>query len=376
MSFRIIIISFFIILGCSSLIYSQHDSDTTGTKEFKAHFFGYADVFYCQDLNNPFNKEQLFSSNPYRVNQFGLDYSFFQANFKQGKLEANFALNFGSIVDVMYINEPLQYKFIREASFKYHISKKWSVEAGIMPALFGFETFINANNMHATRAVMCDFAPDFAAGITVAYKINEHWTNKFQINNGWQVLQETNKSKAFANVLIYENEKNKNLLNLGVIVTDESADTSKAQPRIYSNNFAKLHFGKWTVAPMFDVGFQKAGDLTDNHDDNAVLGWYSTALSVRYAVASKFGVAARYERMIDPHGIVPEVRTRTANGFQMDGATLTFEFLPTSSSVFRIEGRYKNSKDAIFSSEKQGVFKNDDLTFFVSFATFFNKSRN
>jgi hypothetical protein len=129
-------------------LFAQNDEKLIAEK---LNFFAYVDVFYNQDFNAPIGKKQLYSSNPYKVNQFGMDYAYLQASYKKDKLEANLALNYGGIVEVMYFNEPDQYKFIREASIKYHISEKLNIEAGIMPALFGFETFINLNNMHATR---------------------------------------------------------------------------------------------------------------------------------------------------------------------------------------------------------------------------------
>jgi hypothetical protein len=361
-----------LLLICFSTQLLAQNEDKT--EKEKINFFAYIDVFYNQDFNNPIDRKQLYSSNPFEVNQFGMDYAFIQGSYKNDKLEANLAINYGGIVEVMYVNEPEQYKFIREASIKYHLTDKFNIEAGIMPALFGFETFINLNNMHATRAVMCDFAPDFAAGVTFSYKLNKHWTNKFQINNGWQVIEETNNSKAFANVLIYENEKNKNLINFGLIYADESEDTSTAQPRFFSNNFAKIHFKKWIIAPMIDFGFQKAGDLTINHNNsNSTLMWYSTALSIRYEIMPKFGIAGRYERMIDKHCIIPEVVTNTPNGFQMNGGTLTFEYLPTKSSAFRLEGKYKTSKDPIFLSNEENVLKKNDFGIILSFATFLGK---
>ena len=77
--------------------------------------------------------------------------------------------------------------------------------------------------------------------------------------------------------------------------------------------------------------------------------------------------------MYDPHGIVPEVNTHTPNGFQMNGGTITLEYLPTNTSAFRIEGKYKTSKDPIFLTREENVLSKNDFGIFLSFATYIGK---
>lgn len=360
---------FFIIIICLfqfSILSSQHTSDSL---QATTTVNGYVDVFYAHDFNNPTSLKRSYSSNPYRVNQFGLGYAYIEVASKGSRIESKIALNYGGIVDVMYVNEPLLYKFIREASLTFKVNDRFQISGGVMPALFGFETFINSNNMHATRAVMCDFAPDFAAGITLSYKLSHHWTNKFQINNGWQVIAETNKNKGIANVLIYENEANKNMYNFGLFYVNEAEINHTKQPRFYSNNFAKLHYKNWVFAPMFDYGIQKKGDLTENNVTNKEwLSWYSAGLSIRYGINKNYGVALRYERTIDKYGIVPEIKTHTPNGFQMDGLTLTLEYLKVNNCVVRLEARYNNNIDGIYESEDGTTLKKSDLFSYLSAA--------
>ncbi len=59
-------------------------------------------------------------------------------------------------------------------------------------------------------------------------------------------------------------------------------------------------------------------------------------------------MAARYERVHDPNQIINEVITNTPNGFQLDGSTLTLEYLPAPQVTMRLEGRYSLAKDPIY----------------------------
>lgn len=362
-SFSIYFFIFFITFLCYESI--AKDEKSSENKYGKFEFNGYVDLYFAYDFNEPYNKVDLYSSNPLKVNEFGLSYAFLSSTYTFHKLKAKFALNVGNIVEKMYeLEEPL-IKLIREASINYEFTKWFSAEFGITPALFGFETFVNKSNLHATRAVFTDFAPDYAAGLTLSFKLSNLWTYKFQVNNGWQVIRETNNNKGLASVFIYEKPE-KSMVNMGFFYVDEEPDTAKSRPRFYFNNFAKFHLGtRWIVAPMFDFGIQKK-EKTDEYDY-----WYSVGMSVRYQINKYLGVAGRYERMIDPHRIIPEVKTNpeTPHNFQMDGGTLTFECIPNSYFTIRLEGRYKYNIDPIFLRGKE--YSNDEFFIYSSLAVSF-----
>lgn len=100
-------------------------------------------------------------------------------------MTAKAAFHTGEIVGVMYAGEDYLYKFIRELSFTYRLTYKMEMEAGIFPAIYGAETFLNKDNFHAARAVMTDFAPDFETGVRLKYRYSRYWRTTLQITNGW-----------------------------------------------------------------------------------------------------------------------------------------------------------------------------------------------
>ena len=321
----------------------------------------YVDFHYVYDFNNAKDNYRPFNSNPVNVNQFGLAYSYVQAAFEYRRMTAKAAFHTGEIVSLMYSGEDYLYKFIRELSFTYRLTYKMEIEAGIFPAIYGAETFINKDNFHATRAVMTDFAPDFETGFRLKYKYSRYWRTTLQITNGWQVIKENNNYPGFGMVTIYD-KPNKILLNYGVFVGKEVYLSKSAinQPKFYNNFFACFYLGKrWIIAPMADFGMI-VNPTTEQYDQ-----WYAVGGSLRFAPAPAWGIAARYEYVHDPNQIINEVVTNTPNGFQMKGSTLTLEYLPAPQVTLRLEGRYSNAIDQIFNYEDNLKSKQD---FFVMLA--------
>lgn len=381
MKFRLLLVS--AILMCSNVWATKdiHDSVLkvkAGDKELR--FSGYFDGYYAHDFSNPVDGQEDFeesdhtggrqyTSNPLYDQQFSIGYGFFQVDFEHQNVGFRFAHHFGDIVQKMYADEPERLKDIREASASFKFSDKLMVEFGYMPSIFGFETFINKENMHATRSYMTDFAPDFDAGVRFYYMLSDHEVLKFQVTNGWQVERDKNKEKALG--LAYVIDKPKDFLfNWGVFFGDESLPGVKTSYRFYNNLFAKIHLhDKWIFAPVLDVGWQQ--ELTSNKKPWSP--WQSYGASLRYALTTKLGIAARYDRTYDPHTIIPELESNppTEHGWSHNGYTLTYEYLYNAAATFRIEGRYVKSKDAIFKTEDEGELSDEDSFLLASMALSF-----
>ena len=349
-----------------------------GEKELR--FSGYFDGYYAYDFSNPVDGQEdletsggtggrQYTSDPLYDRQFSIGYGFFQVEFEHQDVGFRLAYHFGDIVQKMYIGEPERLKDIREASASFKLSEKILMEIGYMPSIFGFETFINKENMHATRSYMTDFAPDFDAGVRFYYKMSEHEVVKFQVTNGWQVERDTNKEHALGLAYVYDKPKSF-LFNWGMFFGDESPTGIKTSYRFYNNLFAKIRLhDKWILAPLLDVGWQQ--ELTSNKKPWSP--WQSYGVSIRYALTTKLGIAARYDRTYDPHTIIPELETTpaTAHGWSHNGYTLTYEYLYNFATTFRVEGRYVKSKDAIFKGDKPGKFSDEDSFLLASAALSF-----
>lgn len=361
---------FLLVLLATHLAFADKDIHqsilkvSAGKKELR--FSAYADGYYAFDPSNPYRGEEDFdagggrdyTSNPLYDRQFSLGYGFFQVDFEHDNIGFRYAQHFGDIVQKMYADEPERFKNIREASINIKLNAELLLEVGLMPSIFGFETFINKENMHASRAYMTDFAPDFDAGARLYWKKSEHQTFKFQVTNGWQVERDKNKSKALGFAWVYDQPQEFNF-NWGQFFGDEAPTGEKTSYRYYNNLFAKIYLDdRWILAPMLDFGWEQKNYL--NARGKAWMPWQSIGLSVRYAVSKQHGIAARFDRTFDPYGTIPELKTSTPHGWNSNGYTLTYEYLFNEMATFRLEGRYVKSKDAVFKRHLASKFSDEE----------------
>lgn len=376
---KIFIILILVILSQVSWADKDIHDSTLSIKagESTLKFSGYFDTYYAYDFARPYGTQKdidngggrNYTSNPLYDNQLSVAYSFLQTDFEANdEVGFRFAYQYGDIVQKMYEGEAINVKPIREMTSRIKLSDKLLLEVGIMPSFFGFETFINKENMHATRAHMTDFAPDFDAGARLHYNLDETHHFKFQIANGWQVIRDNNRDKALGGAYVYS-KKDKFMFNLGQFFGNEAPEGQHHSYRAYSNLFAKIFLGRFTFAPMLDLGWGEK--YRQGAEDKYWAPWQSYGLSVRYAIGEKNAVAVRYDRTHDPNNIIPELKTTTPNGWQSHGYTLTFEHLYSKYMTYRIEGNFEKSKDPVYQSSNPNFKKSEQKFLYTSLSLAF-----
>lgn len=337
---------------------------------------GYIDSHVAYSFNDlGSNKQRPWNSNPEYMDTFGMSYGFISFEYVNENVRARVGFQGGEIVERMYIGERPTYKLFRDANAGYIFNKEFSIEMGIFPSFYGAEGFINKDNQHATRAIMTDFAADYVSGLRFNYDLGEHWDFKIEITNGWQNIGNYH-DKAVGTLVVYE-QHGKFLFNWGNYLGNEAEHGKPMILRNYHNFFAKIFWGRFTFLPMLDFFFEKR-----DAEDRTVFG-VNAGLSVRYAISDKFGVAGRYERLHDPHEIIPDLKanmpygtpdaslpTSNPGGFQADGYTLTFEYLPSPHMTIRLEGRYTRANNDIYIRGNNQP-TNRDSFIYMSFAVGF-----
>lgn len=337
------------------------------SNEVKINYEAYVDFHYVGGSNLLKDNIRFSNSNPYFTNQFGLAYAYMQADISYKKFFARAAVHTGEIVRVMYSNEDdYLTKLIREFSLTYQINEKLELQTGIFPAIFGSETFINKDNLHAARATMTDFAPDYETGVRFKYRLGKYWQGTAQMTNGWQVIKDDNNSPGFGIVHVYD-RPGKFFFNYGIFAGNEVYQSyidrgyrASDQVKLYHNIFGRVYAGRWIFAPMFDICFID-DPVTHNKNQYEAYG-----LSVRYAVNEKWGIAARHEYIHDPKAIINEiVSAKLPNGTLENGSTLTLEYLPAREVTIRLEGRYTSLNGPAFELD-DGTFVSNDFFIMLS----------
>lgn len=298
-----------------------------------------------------------YTSFPLYTNQFSLAYSYLQLQYDfENKLRFRFAVHAGSIVEALYFEEMPSVRKIRELAALYYITPKLALEAGIFPSYFGAEIVLNKENLHATRGYIADFTPDYEAGARLHWYATEKSTFRAMMLNGWQQIREGNGRKALALGWSYNNPK-KVVGDWHMYFGDErfAYNSPNRIFRYYSNSYARIWIGaskKLLILPVFDFMVQEKPGSSGTRFD-----WVTApALSVRYAVHEKFGVAARYDRIWNPGDVIPELFTGLPIGWRSNSGTFTLEYLPSPQVTFRSEFRYTMNDGKVFRD------KDDDLT--------------
>jgi hypothetical protein len=345
---------------------TESDEPATAENPFNSitlkgiHFTGYADIFGSYQTTKPANGQNPYSSYPFHGNEMGISYAYVQAKYEDSKMMATVALHMGNIVDLMYAEEPTMLKMVREMSVGYRFSRRWWVDAGIFPSVYGTESFITKNNFHATRSITGDFSPDFEEGLRINYQ-KEYWQIKFLLTNGWQTLQTaTNSRRAFGTMLEYHIpgrlKVNWSSYN-GMVQQHPPVDLGLDVPltfRQFDNFFVQYFAGRWSFYVVVDMGWQQNSTKTGwDH-------WVGNANSVRYRISDKVATAIRYDNYWDPHEKVmfpsmPDDYTRrsgnwpdtTPGGFQVDSYTWTLDYSPVQNLLFRLEARTYQSRTGV-----------------------------
>ena len=364
---RFLVYLFFISIAAFTFKVSAQSADTISSnsssylpRKGKLTISGYFDFIYAAGFHDPnrastsdFGRRQ-FTSSPLYSDKFTLPYAYLGMAYEIDKLTLRLAFHMGDIVESLYSQELESMRMVREASLNYQFTKKFSIEAGVFPSLYGFEIFLSKENLHATRAYIADFAPDYEAGIRFKYQINKNWSARLMILNGWQEIKDANGKKALGLLFQYDS-KGREFFNWGIYLGDvHEIGESFGLYRIYHNIFWKYVYQKWTLVPMLDLAWQKETQITKEQ-----LFMIAPAFSVRYAITPNWGLSTRWDMVNDSKNLIPELNgklvspnlitsTNNPNGWQSNSVTVTIERSLSENFKVRFEARQTLNKDALF----------------------------
>ena len=354
------LISAAVLTITATRVFSQ---DSTAAKEpGKLTFSGYAEVYYSYDFNNPGNHVKppfIYSYN--RHNEVNLNLGFVKANYTSDRVRGNIAIMAGTYAQYNMAAEPALLQHVYEANAGLRIGKGLWVDAGIMPSHIGFESAIGKDCYTLTRSIMADNTPYYEAGVKITWNPNEQWTLAAMYLNGWQRIQRAdgNQTPAFGTQVTFK-PNDKVTLNYSTFIGNDKPDSTR-QMRYFNDLYGTFSIGdKCTLAAGIDYGLEQAAK--GSSDLNT---WYSPILIARYAFTDKLALAGRVEHFNDKHGVI--INTGTANGFQTTGYSLNLDVKPMDNVLFRIEGKYYDSKDAIFTKDDELKTGNVSVTTSLSF---------
>jgi Putative beta-barrel porin-2, OmpL-like. bbp2 len=355
-----------ILLGTMLLtgttLFAQDSTKTETPKPNPFSLSGYVEAYYQYDFNKPTDNNRpgfIYSHN--RHNEFNLNLGFLKGSYNAERVRANLAIAAGTYMNANYAAETGVLKNVLEANAGLKISKKknlW-IDAGIFSSHIGFESAISKDCWTLTRSILAENSPYFESGAKLTYTSNNNkWVVSGLVLNGWQRIKrvDANSLMSYGTQLQYK-PNSTTTFNYSTFIGTDKPDSARLWR--YFNNV----YGVFNVTPKFgitaglDVGSEQK--TKGSSDFNT---WYSPVLILKYAVNSKWTVAARGEYYDDKYGVI--IASGTPNGFKTAGYSLNVDYAPIPNAVIRLELRSLNSKDDIFAKGSGTVTNNN--TFITS----------
>ncbi len=285
-----------------------------------------------------------------------------QFSLKNEKYRAILGLQTGAYAQDNYAVEAPNMRIINQAKIGVSLDDKntlW-LDAGIMNSHIGWESAVSTENLTLTRSLAAENSPYFLTGVKLTYTPDEKWLFLTTVCNGWQRIQRLsgNSYLSFGTELYYSANNNLSL-NWSTLIGSEYPDDERRMR--YFNDFYALYQlnEKIKIIAGFDIGFQQHRKNSSNYDY-----WLSPVLITQYAINDKWKTAVRFEYYQDKEQII--ISTGNNNNFQTNGFSLNFDYLPISTLVCRLEGRWFGSNYDIY--PRDDAFTDNDFFITASIA--------
>jgi hypothetical protein len=327
---------------------AQHINPWKQSPDF--YFLGYLDIFYAYDFNQPESGvRQPFFYNHNRHNQFNLNHGILGFEISNPKYRVGLGLHTGTYPMDNYSDEPGVLKNIYEAYIGLALNKKnnlW-LDAGIFESFIGFESPVSIDKWTLTRSLCAENVPYFLVGAKITYEVNDRWQILGSILNGWQRIQpvQGNSLPSFGTQVLF-NPNNRFTFNWSTFIGTDDPDSTRRM-RYFNDFYAIMDISdKLELFAGVDIGFQQASKGSSTYNN-----WHAVTLILKYKISEKWAMAFRGENYVDRHDVM--IESDTPNGFDTSGLSLNGDFRPIPNLACRMEVRWLNSVDEIFTKEDE-----------------------
>lgn len=251
--------------------------------------------------------------------------------------------------DGLYNNQKDNFD-VTQAYFHY-ATGPWMVIAGKYVTLAGAEVIKSPSNTNFSRSILFGYAIPFShTGIRTYYKVGDTLTLIAGINNGWDVLKDTNSNKTVELGVSFTPSKMFALAAQGYSGTERVAGfvASGTQGRRDLIDLVATFNATDRLAFVlnYDYGAQKNATLINGTTGTAK--WTGWAGYVNYQISDKWRTSLRVEYFDDKDGYRTVVETGKTSGQKWKEATLTLAYLANKNVELRAEVRGDRSDQAVF----------------------------
>ncbi|HEX7971909.1 MAG TPA: outer membrane beta-barrel protein [Thiobacillus sp.] len=250
---------------------------------------------------------------------------------------------------------------VTQAYFHY-ATGPWMVIAGKYVTLAGAEVIKSPSNTNFSRSILFGYAIPFAhTGVRTFYKASDTLTLIAGVNNGWDVLKDTNSNKTVELGASFAPSKMFALAAQAYSGTERVAGfvSSGTQGRRDLIDLVATFNATDQLAFVlnFDYGAQKNATLIDGSTGTAK--WIGWAGYINYQISDKWRTSLRGEYFDDQDGYRSAVGAGETSGQKWKEATLTLAYLPNEHVELRAEVRGDWSDQSVF-LDSNGVTSGKD----------------
>lgn len=303
------------------------------SRKGKVSIEGYIDTYYAYNFNAPASDDQPYFVSMARHNEVTVNLAYIDLKYSSGKLRARFVPGFGTYMNANYAVEPGSLKYIVEASAGIKIFEKKNIwiDAGIFGSPYTNESAISKDHLAYTRSFAPEYVPYYLSGVKVTLPLSERINAYLYLLNGWQQIEDQNKSKSVGTQLEIRLSENL-LLNWNTYFGNErSAGDSTVGKRMFSDFYFIYSRGKLSATGCVYAGIQEQSGKSDGV-------WWQANLIGRYNITNKISVTGRIEHFNDPDE-VQIVPITGVKGFRSYSSSLGFNYKLAENILLRLEGR-------------------------------------
>jgi len=331
-----------ILIGNTPATLAQEDEKPVGVAAT-----GFVDTYFSLNFARPANRLNKFRN--FDVGEHQLDVALAELVFQKAAAPIGFRIDadFGTTNDLVQGETSTTLSFLQQAYLTavVPLGSGLVVDAGKFVTHMGFEVIESKDNWNYSRSFLFAFAiPYYHVGLRLAYPILGNVMLAGHVSNGWNNVQDINRSKTFGASLI-ATPLEPLMFIAGWIGGEEQADSIEAGARnVYDLTVVYKPTEQLSLAANASLGTESlpSGNAT----------WQGVALYARYGFSGGTGIALRVESYDDGDGHTTGIPQR------LEEITATLEQSVLTFLLLRAEYRHDRSTVAVFDNRgEEGVLR-------------------
>lgn len=307
---------------------------------------GYVDTYFSYSFNHPKDATHPYFVSFTRDNEVNIDLAYISVKYTSDRVRATLTPGYGTYMNANYASERQTLQNLIEAyvGIKPFKNKGIWLDMGVISSPYTNESAASFDMLVYTRSLGAENVPYYLTGAKLTLPLSSAWTAYLYLLNGWQVIQAQHDPLDFGSQLEFK-PNDKWDVNWNTYIGNESSATHPDyKTRFFSDIYATYSpTQRWTFTADAYSGWQQI----ENGQNTVTRNWWNANVCAKYTFIPGQSVSARVEKFHDPSSVLVTPVT-SVTGFRLSSASLGYNWAVTDQVLFRVEGRYFKSPDALY----------------------------